>query len=166
MLAQTRTQVNRADDKGPVAWPPSVRWTVQAAHRHNRIASITNGDGARRVSRLAFLCCTVPGQPCYRKRRPRLGIEEFRRHPEMMCQSPSNFAAPRAARASSGFASFSAVQVPIASSHAVPKERPMHEFEKIEILLAEDSDADAEMTIRALRRNNLANHLVWVKDGA
>jgi len=42
----------------------------------------------------------------------------------------------------------------------------MHEFEKIEILLAEDSDADAEMTIRALRRNNLANHLVWVKDGA
>jgi two-component system response regulator len=42
----------------------------------------------------------------------------------------------------------------------------MHEFEQIEILLAEDSDADAEMTIRALRRNNLANHLVWVKDGA
>ena len=42
----------------------------------------------------------------------------------------------------------------------------MHEFEQIEILLAEDSDADAEMTMRALRRNNLANHLVWVKDGA
>jgi two-component system response regulator len=42
----------------------------------------------------------------------------------------------------------------------------MHGFEQIEILLAEDSDADAEMTIRALRRNNLANHLVWVKDGA
>jgi len=42
----------------------------------------------------------------------------------------------------------------------------MHEFEQIEILLAEDSDADAEMTIRALRRNNLANRLVWVKDGA
>lgn len=42
----------------------------------------------------------------------------------------------------------------------------MHEFEQIEILLAEDSEADAEMTMRALRRNNLANHLVWVKDGA
>lgn len=42
----------------------------------------------------------------------------------------------------------------------------MHEFEQIEILLAEDSEADAEMTMRALRRHNLANHLVWVKDGA
>lgn len=39
-------------------------------------------------------------------------------------------------------------------------------FEPIEILLAEDSEADAEMTIRALQRNNLANRLVWVKDGA
>ena len=35
----------------------------------------------------------------------------------------------------------------------------------IEILLAEDSPEDAEMTMRALRRNNLANHLHWVKDG-
>ena len=42
----------------------------------------------------------------------------------------------------------------------------MDEFEKIEILLAEDSETDAEMTMRALQRNNLANHLVWVKDGA
>ena len=42
----------------------------------------------------------------------------------------------------------------------------MNDFEQVEILLAEDSEADAEMTIRALRRNNLANHLVWVKDGA
>jgi CheY-like chemotaxis protein len=40
------------------------------------------------------------------------------------------------------------------------------DFEQVEILLAEDSEADAEMTIRALRRNNLANRLVWVKDGA
>jgi two-component system response regulator len=39
-------------------------------------------------------------------------------------------------------------------------------FEQVEILLAEDSEADAEMTIRALRRSNLANRLVWVKDGA
>ena len=36
---------------------------------------------------------------------------------------------------------------------------------QIEILLAEDSSADAEMTLRALRRNNLANQVHWVKDG-
>jgi two-component system response regulator len=42
----------------------------------------------------------------------------------------------------------------------------MNGFEPIEILLAEDSEADAEMTIRALQRNNLANRLFWVKDGA
>jgi CheY-like chemotaxis protein len=36
----------------------------------------------------------------------------------------------------------------------------------IEILLAEDSAADAEMTLRALKRNNLANRVRWVKDGA
>ena len=39
-------------------------------------------------------------------------------------------------------------------------------FEPVEILLAEDNEADAEMTIRSLKRNNLANRLVWVKDGA
>ena len=38
--------------------------------------------------------------------------------------------------------------------------------EQIEILLAEDNAEDAEMTMRALRRNNLANKLHWVKDGA
>src|SRR4029079_12793260 len=42
----------------------------------------------------------------------------------------------------------------------------MNDFEQVEILLAEDSESDAEMTIRALRRQNLANQLVWVKDGA
>jgi CheY-like chemotaxis protein len=36
----------------------------------------------------------------------------------------------------------------------------------IEILLVEDSPADAEMTLRALRGNNLANKVHWVKDGA
>ena len=36
----------------------------------------------------------------------------------------------------------------------------------IEILLAEDNSEDAEMTLRALRRNNLANRVRWVKDGA
>jgi CheY-like chemotaxis protein len=41
----------------------------------------------------------------------------------------------------------------------------LDDFEQVEILLAEDSEADAEMTIRALRRSNLANRLVWVKDG-
>jgi two-component system, response regulator len=36
---------------------------------------------------------------------------------------------------------------------------------EVEILLVEDDPADAEMTMRALRRNNLANKIHWVKDG-
>lgn len=36
----------------------------------------------------------------------------------------------------------------------------------IEILLVEDNMNDAEMTIRALKKNNIANNLVHVKDGA
>lgn len=36
----------------------------------------------------------------------------------------------------------------------------------VEILLVEDNPSDAELTIRALERNHLANRLVWVKDGA
>lgn len=36
----------------------------------------------------------------------------------------------------------------------------------VEILLVEDTDADAELAIHALRKRGLANHLVWVKDGA
>jgi two-component system response regulator len=35
----------------------------------------------------------------------------------------------------------------------------------IEILLVEDNSTDAELTIRSLKKNNLANRLVWVKDG-
>ena len=35
-----------------------------------------------------------------------------------------------------------------------------------EILLVEDNMGDAEMTIRALKKNNLANKLVHLKDGA
>ncbi len=35
----------------------------------------------------------------------------------------------------------------------------------VEILLAEDSAADAELTIRALKKHNMANSLVHVKDG-
>jgi two-component system response regulator len=36
----------------------------------------------------------------------------------------------------------------------------------LEILLIEDNPRDAEMAMRALKKNNLANRLVWVKDGA
>ena len=36
----------------------------------------------------------------------------------------------------------------------------------VEILLIEDNPADAELTQRALRKHNLANRLVWVKNGA
>jgi CheY-like chemotaxis protein len=42
----------------------------------------------------------------------------------------------------------------------------MTDLEAVEILLVEDSTTDAEMTIRALKRRNLTNRLVWVKDGA
>ena len=36
---------------------------------------------------------------------------------------------------------------------------------QMEILLVEDNPEDAEMTMRALRKRNLANHVHWVKDG-
>lgn len=32
----------------------------------------------------------------------------------------------------------------------------------VEILLDEDNPTDAELCIRALKKHNLANHLVWV----
>ena len=38
-------------------------------------------------------------------------------------------------------------------------------FDEIEVLLIEDNETDAELTIRALKKKNLANNLVWVKDG-
>jgi two-component system response regulator len=37
--------------------------------------------------------------------------------------------------------------------------------QQVEILLVEDSPTDAELTIRALKKRNLANHLVHVTDG-
>ena len=37
---------------------------------------------------------------------------------------------------------------------------------KVEVLLVEDNPHDAEMTIRALKRVNLANSLIHLKDGA
>ena len=42
----------------------------------------------------------------------------------------------------------------------------MDQFEKVDILLVEDNPADAELTMRALRRGNLANQITWLKDGA
>ncbi len=36
----------------------------------------------------------------------------------------------------------------------------------IEILLVEDNPHDAELAIRALKKNNLENKVAWVKDGA
>ena len=38
--------------------------------------------------------------------------------------------------------------------------------EQADILLVEDNPTDAELTMRALKRKNLFNRLVWVKDGA
>lgn len=39
------------------------------------------------------------------------------------------------------------------------------ELNEVEILLVEDNMSDAELVIRALRKVNLANHLVHLKDG-
>lgn len=38
--------------------------------------------------------------------------------------------------------------------------------EEVEILLVEDNPSDAEMTIRSLKKNNFANKLLHLKDGA
>lgn len=40
------------------------------------------------------------------------------------------------------------------------------DVKEVEILLVEDNPTDAELCIRALKKSNLANSLVWVKDGA
>ena len=39
-------------------------------------------------------------------------------------------------------------------------------YQQVDILLAEDSVADAEMTLRTLKRRGIANNIDWVKDGA
>jgi len=39
-------------------------------------------------------------------------------------------------------------------------------IEEVEILLVEDNATDAELAMRALKKHNLANKLIWVKDGA
>jgi CheY-like chemotaxis protein len=41
----------------------------------------------------------------------------------------------------------------------------MGNYEQVEILLVEDKSTDAELTLRALKRHNLANRVLWVKDG-
>ena len=37
--------------------------------------------------------------------------------------------------------------------------------DSVEILLVEDNPRDAEITLRALKKNNLVNHLFHVNDG-
>jgi len=41
----------------------------------------------------------------------------------------------------------------------------MQQVEEVEILLVEDSPLDAELTLRGLRAEKLANNIVWLKDG-
>jgi two-component system response regulator len=41
----------------------------------------------------------------------------------------------------------------------------MDDFEAVEILLVEDSDADAELIMRALRKGSVANRMVRLRDG-
>jgi CheY-like chemotaxis protein len=41
----------------------------------------------------------------------------------------------------------------------------VEEFEQIEILLVEDNPLDAELAIRGLKDQGLANRITWVKDG-
>ena len=40
------------------------------------------------------------------------------------------------------------------------------DYDEVEILLVEDNPTDAELTTRALKRKNLVNKLLWVKNGA
>ncbi len=41
----------------------------------------------------------------------------------------------------------------------------MKTIDYVEVLLVEDNPDDANLTIRELKKHNLANKLVWVKDG-
>ena len=42
----------------------------------------------------------------------------------------------------------------------------MEDLNAVEILIVEDNPRDAELTLRALKKNNLANHLLIAQDGA
>jgi two-component system response regulator len=39
-------------------------------------------------------------------------------------------------------------------------------LQEVEVLLVEDTATDAELCIRTLKKQNIANDIVWVKDGA
>lgn len=41
----------------------------------------------------------------------------------------------------------------------------MKTAEEVEILIVEDNPNDSEMALRAFRKNNLANHILVVRDG-
>lgn len=41
----------------------------------------------------------------------------------------------------------------------------MKNLNEVEILLVEDNPNDAEMALRALKKNNIGNSILWVKDG-
>lgn len=41
----------------------------------------------------------------------------------------------------------------------------MNEMQYVDILLVEDSAADAEMTMRSLKKRGIANRIEWVRDG-
>ena len=41
----------------------------------------------------------------------------------------------------------------------------MEEFEHVDILLVEDNPLDAELTMRGLANQKLANKITWLKDG-
>jgi two-component system response regulator len=41
----------------------------------------------------------------------------------------------------------------------------MNAYQQVEILLVEDSMADAEMTLRTLKKRGIANSVEWVRDG-
>jgi two-component system response regulator len=42
----------------------------------------------------------------------------------------------------------------------------MKQLDEVEVLLVEDNPHDAELTLRALKKHNLANQVHWVRDGA
>ncbi len=42
----------------------------------------------------------------------------------------------------------------------------MNDKNDVQILLVEDNPTDAELTLRAMKKHNLANKVTWVKDGA
>ncbi|HEY5566447.1 MAG TPA: response regulator [Gammaproteobacteria bacterium] len=41
----------------------------------------------------------------------------------------------------------------------------MEEFDQVDILLVEDNPLDAELTMRGLKNQKVANNITWVKDG-